>query len=73
MIVLVGVLGTIVGFYFASNTDDLVKMTVAVVDAQKSVEAGADFTVLAMTTGGELRMIRLPLLLPIKGLKVKGR
>ena len=55
--VLVGVLGTIVGFYFASNPDGSVagKMTVAVVDVTpKSVEAGADFSVLAMTTGGEL-------------------
>jgi hypothetical protein len=54
--VLVGVLGTIVGFYFASNPEGSVagKMTVAVVDKPPRVEVGADASVLAMTTGGEL-------------------
>jgi hypothetical protein len=72
--VLVGVLGTIVGFYFASNTDGSVvgKMTVAVVDAQKSVEAGADFTILAVTTGGELPYDSTPIITAIKGLEGEG-
>ncbi len=54
--VLVGVLGTIVGFYFASNTDGSGggKITVAIVSAPKSVAPGDAFSVLAMTTGGEL-------------------
>jgi len=70
--VLVGVLGTIVGFYFASNTDGSVKMTVAVVDAQKSVEAGEGFTVLAMTAGGELPYDSTPIITANKGFEGEG-
>jgi hypothetical protein len=70
--VLVGVLGTIVGFYFASNTDGSVKMTVAVVDVQKSVEAGGDFNVLAMTSGGELPYDATPIITANKGLEGEG-
>jgi len=72
--VLVGVLGTIVGFYFASNPEGSVasKMTVAVIDAPKSVEAGADFSVLAMTTGGELPYDSTPIITVGKGVEGEG-
>ncbi|MBS0206726.1 MAG: hypothetical protein JSS49_27945 [Planctomycetes bacterium] len=54
--VLVGVLGTIVGFYFAHNPDDSPggKVTVAVVAVPNEVTVGEEFEVLAMTTGGTL-------------------
>ncbi len=72
--VLVGVLGTIVGFYFASNAEGPVagKMTVAIVDAQKTVEAGADFSVLAMTTGGEMPYDSTPIITVGKGIEGVG-
>ena len=72
--VLVGVLGTIVGFYFASNPEGSVagKMTVAVVDAPTSVEAGAEFNVLAVTTGGELPYDSTPIITVDKGVVGEG-
>jgi hypothetical protein len=51
--VLVGVLGTIVGFYFASNTGGTGKLTVAVLEKPPNVAVGAEFRVEAITMGGE--------------------
>lgn len=73
--VLVGVLGTIVGFYFANNTDDSPggKVTVAVVDVPKEVTIGKDkeFEVLAITTGGTLPYDSTPII-TVSGKGVAG-
>jgi hypothetical protein len=73
--VLVGVLGTIVGFYFASNPDGSVpgKMTVTIVDVTpRSVEPDTQFDVLAMTTGGQLPYKSTPIIKPSTGLEGTG-
>ena len=72
--VLVGVLGTIVGFYFASNPEgaDPGKITVGIIETQKSVEAGGDFNIQAMTTGGELPYDSTPIITVVKGVEGEG-
>jgi len=55
--VLVGVLGTIVGFYFASNSGGEPgsgKVTLKIVVAPPTVEVGKSFSVEALATGGEM-------------------
>ncbi len=52
--VLVGVLGTIVGFYFANSSDATGRLAVSVTQAQSSVKQGDTIVVKAVATGGEL-------------------
>jgi hypothetical protein len=59
--VLVGVLGTIVGFYFANNVDGLPKMNINVVGVQKDVKPDGEFTIMALTTGGEIPYSTVPI------------
>jgi hypothetical protein len=53
--VLVGVLGTIVGFYFANNSDSsAARMKLEILKSPGKVQEGMEFEVLAKATGGEL-------------------
>jgi hypothetical protein len=65
--VLVGVLGTIVGFYFANNTDGARRMTINVVDVSPreiTPGPGGEFIVQAIASGGDMPYEAKPLLEP---------
>jgi len=70
--VLVGVLGTIVGFYFANNPDGLGAMSVHVVSVPPTVQPGGEFDVIAFTTGGMLPYDPAPIIKPSKGMEGEG-